>query len=245
MMRAMSGYYDPGSGNSNWGNFNPENRDAAPQWTPVPLTLGFSRLGRVVRLALRLLAVLLVVQIALYVWGLSMFEEAAASGDLDQLRMYDDIDATTSTIGLILLLTAGITWMVWQQRLAKSAQPNELRRRPGWHAWAWITPVVGLWFPYQNVLDLWRRRFPERGTALLGWWWAAFLASNLLDRIIVATVDQTDTIDKLETLVRVELASNLVSLLALVMAVQIHRSLSDAEAWRFRQPFTPQASPAG
>lgn len=227
-----------------WGAFEPALTSPPAPWTTVPLTPGFSRLGAGVRLALRLLAVLTVAQLVLYAWGLSMFQDAAAEADYAKLSAYDDLDITTSVIGLALLVVAGISWMVWQYKLARSAQPYDLRRRPGWHAWAWITPVVGLWFPYQNVRDLWQRRFPGRGTAILGWWWAAYVISTLLDRIIVGAMDDADSIDTLETVVTVELTSTVVSLVALVLALRIHRSLSDAESWRFRPPVSPAASPA-
>jgi hypothetical protein len=43
-----------------------------------------------------------------------------------------------------------------------------------------VCPVVSLWFPFQIVRDVQAATNPHgRRTALIGWWWAAFLVLNL------------------------------------------------------------------
>jgi hypothetical protein len=44
-----------------------------------------------------------------------------------------------------------------------------------------VCPVVSLWFPFQIVRDVQAATNPHgRRTALIGWWWAAFLLLNLM-----------------------------------------------------------------
>lgn len=213
-----------------------------PKWLPVPVGPGWQDLGTAVRVILRILLVVTLAQAVLYAWGSSMIEDAALAGDVDRLDLYDSIDLGVGLASLVLLLVAGVTWMVWQYQLAKSTLPSEIRRGPGWHAFSWIVPVVGLWFPYQNVKDLWRRRFPERGTAVLGWWWAGWVVTNVLDRVYIRRVDDADSPEEIVDVVQLELVSALVSLVTLVLAIRIHRALSDAE--RVAPP-RPEAMPAG
>lgn len=194
-----------------------------------PLGSGFHHLGAAVRLGLRAVALVAIAQVALYLWGLSMIDEAVAAGDLDTLDTYDDLDQMLSIALVIVFAVAGVSWMIWQYRLAKSAAPGELRRGPGWHAFAWITPIVAAWFPFQNIRDLWVRRFPGRSRTILGWWWTGWIATVILDRVYLASYESADTVDDFKGLVGVSLASALVTLVTLVLALRIQGTLSAAE----------------
>lgn len=218
------------SGNSNWGlPPDPTARLSNVVRTAVPLDRGWHRLGQAVRIGLGILLLIYVAEMLLYVWGLSMFEESVEAGDVDILGTYDDLDMALSAAAFLMLLVAGILWMTWQYRLAKSTAAGQLRRGPGWHAFSWITPIVGLWFPYQNIKDLWVRRFPDRSTAILAWWWIAFLVTNVMDRVYVRQMDDTESTDDLIDLVQLELTSTVIGAVALLLAIRIHRTLSDAE----------------
>ena len=41
------------------------------------------------------------------------------------------------------------------------------------------TPFVALWFPFQVVRDVRRALSPMETSALIGFWWALFLASEI------------------------------------------------------------------
>lgn len=202
-----------------------------PQTVSVGTPLGRSwrPIGVVVRIALLLVGIVTVAQTVLYAWGLSMFEDALNAGDLSRLDRYDDLDMILGIALLVALLLAGVSWMVWQYQLARSASPGQLRRGPAWHAFAWITPIVGLWFPYQNIKDLWRRRFPDRSIGLLAIWWTTYVAFSLLDRVYIRAVDDADTLDEIIALVRLELTSAVITLISLALAIVIHRNLTEAE----------------
>ena len=42
-----------------------------------------------------------------------------------------------------------------------------------------MTPFVALWFPFQVVRDVRRALSPMETSALIGFWWALFLASEI------------------------------------------------------------------
>jgi hypothetical protein len=201
----------------------------APARPPRPVGRGFQRLGGAVRLGLRLTGMLFTAQIALYAWGLSMFDDAVAGGDLNRLDDYDTADQALTIAVLVIFVPTAICWATWQYRLARSAGPGELTRGPGWHAFAYIVPIVCLWFPFQNMRDLWRRRFPERSRTVLGWWWAGWIAFESLARMyreVYAAIDQPGDFKPAVTL---GIVTTVVGLAALVLAVRIQRALSDAE----------------
>ena len=78
-----------------------------------------------------------------------------------------------------LLLVAGLFWMLWQYRVARSFPPGTTRRSPGWHAGSWLVPVALWWLPYGNVADLFRLTTGRRP----GWlpvWWGLWLTGGLV-----------------------------------------------------------------
>lgn len=95
-------------------------------------------------------------------------------------------------IRLLLIVTTAVLWCVWQAGLARAAwrlRPGHLRRTPLMHVLAWFIPVVGLWFPQQDVRDL-ERAFPGRGgeDALpVGSWWAAWIVAAVVLGVRPAT----------------------------------------------------------
>lgn len=213
-------------------------RQFLPPWLPVPLGIGFHRLGITIRIAIWVSVAIAAAQIALYAWGRSMFADAVMMGDVDQLDRYDNVELWFSLAMVIAVLVAAVTWMVWQFRLARATHPDALRRGPNWHAWAWVVPVVSLWFPFQNVKDLWVRYLPGRPTAVLGWWWAFYLGTQVTFEAYGNAYEDAQTVDALESASLIGTASAVVSIVAALLVLRVHRTL-DAAA--IRRAVTPDA----
>lgn len=206
------------------------------QWglrTPVPdaraskpVGRGFARLAGAVGVLMALTMVVLVGEIGLHVWGFTMIEDAVAAGDVARLDRFDGLD---QALGVLLgtgMVVTGISWMVWQYRLARAAAPGELRRGPKMHAFSWIIPIVAAWFPFQNVKDLWRVNVPDRGRAILGWWWTGWIVLLVLDRVIPQVYDSTDSVAEFRTLMVVQLVGAVVALGTAVLALRILKTLT-------------------
>ena len=210
---------------------------------PRPVGRGFRRLGVVTRLGLRLMVMVLVARVVLYVWGLSMIDDAIATGDIDRLEDFDNIDRALGIVGVTALTVTALSWAIWQYLLARSAEPLQLTRRPAWHAFSWIIPIVNLWFPFQNVRDLWRRRFHQSGSVLLGWWWAGWISLVVLDRIYRASYSGAGGVSDLKVAIVLGIVDTAIGAATAVLAVHINHALSDAEV--STAPVNPTASPAG
>lgn len=208
---------------------------------------GFQRLGWFVRTGVRLVAMVSVLQVVLYAWGFSMIEDAIFAGDVDKLELFDDLDLVFLLALLATLVPTGICWMVWQYQLAKSADRIELERAPAWHAWGYVVPFVALWFPYGNMVDLVRRRFPGRTRAVIGWWWAFLLTGTISDRISSGLVESADTAGDFRTMLFFAAVSSAAFVAAAPFALTLNRDLSDAERDAEGDaglPVTPAATPA-
>ncbi|MCW2855074.1 MAG: hypothetical protein JWR52_689 [Marmoricola sp.] len=144
---------------------------------------------------------------------------------------------------VVLSLSTGICWAIWQFHLARSARPGELARDAGWHAGSWFLPFANLVMPFQNVRDLWRR-FVSLRTTIVTWWWTAFIVSAVLVRF-APTERPAHALHDLHVRVGFMIADSIISLGAAVLAMQIVRRLTDAGLNRSRPPaLSAGASPA-
>ena len=151
----------------------------------------------------------------------------------------DAVDATAAVLVLITVATA-IVWIIWQWRCAKNAEVlgnTAPRFGPGWSIGAWFIPLANFVIPVLIVQDLWRASAPgarpgtwrkERGSALIGFWWAAFLLGAVL---MQATGEDDATLDELRTTNGAALAgvvaTAIAAVLAVVLVVQLTRRFEE------------------
>ena len=77
-----------------------------------------------------------------------------------------------------------ITWLIWEHQamanLWARGYPG-LKTKPGWAVGWWFIPFANLAMPLVAMLEIDRRSTPDgsprRAGGVLGWWWAAWLAS--------------------------------------------------------------------
>ncbi len=199
-------------------------------WRVVPLDSAFASLALALRAALALMVLLVAGRVALNLWGI------AAAGDGDALDgeawvdQYEALDRPLTATTLVVLLVTACLWLVWQYRLARSARPGELTRSPGWQVASWMIPVAVLWWPYQNVRDLWWRRSGGWGAATVGWWWSAIVAVLLIEVMVGAAQDNVDSVEDFRDLLILEATSALAALVAGLLALKIQGRLSSAAA---------------
>ena len=98
-----------------------------------------------------------------------------------------------AVLALALLGVTGVAWSAWQWRMAVSS-PDRLRRGPAVHVGAWLVPVVNLWWPIQNMHDLWHAYEPHdargrgRGITLVLPWWTAWTLATVLGAVGLRTL---------------------------------------------------------
>ena len=216
-----------------------------PSWASVPLGRGFGRLANAIGVLLAFCIVVLFARLGLSVWGLFMVDDAVATGDFTRLDTYDRIDITLAVAILVCILTTGICWMIWQYKLSRSAQPGELRRGPAMHAFSWIIPFVALWFPFQNVKNLWQVNASGKRQTMLGWWWTAWIVGTVLDRVILTSYEASETVSDVKEVMGLEAVSAVIALIGAVLATRIVRTLTAGGLARVTPgPISPSGSPA-
>jgi Protein kinase domain/Domain of unknown function (DUF4328) len=145
-------------------------------------------------------------------------------------------------------LVSATLFLAWFRRAYANLVPlgaRGLRYRHWWTLGAWILPVFSLFRPKQLLNDIWRASDPDLPsdmgddwhwrpvTPLLGWWWAAFLASILVRSITTEAVHAAASVmtlgllpsqlDRFQASADVQVLADLLTVLAGVLALGVLR----------------------
>jgi hypothetical protein len=177
----------------------------------------------------------------------------------------DDLDRTDLREGLVALLTFAvfvgvivffIRWFRRSYRNLPALGATGLRYRSGWTIGSWFIPIVGLILPKRLANDIWRAsdpdERPDQGTlwhgddvpALYQWWWGFFVVSSLVDNASFRAELAADDIDGYRRAAAVAIVSNLLDIVAAVLAVLVvRRTTNRQEARAARLAATAEALP--
>jgi hypothetical protein len=107
----------------------------------------------------------------------------------------DDLVKASIAISVLLVLILAVLVIIWTFRAMKNNEAlgrTDARFKPGWGIAGWLIPLANLVIPVLILQDLWRgsdARAPRsndmswrsnKGSPLVGWYWAAFVVSNLI-----------------------------------------------------------------
>ena len=192
-----------------------------PVTTPPPVKLAIAT-----QVLLLVTAVSALANIAHESFGIAGATDFLGGDDsaMSRLRTYDLFALPITVFGLICMIATGVLWVVWQYHAAKQV-PGRTRRSPGWHAGAWFVPVVSLWFPYQNITDLWR----ATGRSRPSWqilWWVLWLASNVTAQVSSRLYAVAQDLELLRVSMWIDIVGEILTLAAVPFAVLIVRGIT-------------------
>ena len=184
----------------------------------------------------------------------------AGTATLREAQHADDLVRAATLVGLCFAVATGVVFILWQWRSAKNAEAfgqTAARYRPGWSIGGWFVPLANFVIPVLIMQDLWRSSdphlSPEDGrrrprSALVGWWWAAFVVACWAAR----GADATDTSSLSDLRAADNNATLAVALLAVaaILAIAVVRSITARQValrvWRAESDWSSaSASGAG
>jgi hypothetical protein len=140
-------------------------------------------------------------------------------------------DQRQKVIGLFqagVAITTIILFAMWIYRAnfnARSLGAQNMKFTPGWSVGYYFIPFLNLWRPYQAMKEIWKAsknptswESEERG-AILPWWWFLFLIAGMFDNASFRTSMSAKEIHGLITSTGITIASNVVSILATIIAL--------------------------
>jgi hypothetical protein len=113
-----------------------------------------------------------------------------------------------------------VVWLIWQHQATANLWARGypgLKTKPGWAVGWWFIPFANFVMPLVSMLELDRRSTPDgaprRAGSVLGWWWAAWIASSTVPAIGVisaamgAFTDMVQELDRHETVTSFDFTS--------------------------------------
>ncbi|MGW4930270.1 DUF4328 domain-containing protein [Agromyces sp. NPDC004153] len=153
---------------------------------------------------------------------------------IDMMNTYDQGAFVVSMLSVLAYVVTGVLWAMWQYRAAKQVT-GRTRRSAGWHAGSWFVPIVSLWFPYQNISDLWqavgRTRPPWQIT-----WWLLFVVSNYLVQISARIYTTAEDLEQFRVAMWMSIAGEILTLAAVPLAWLVIRGITQGVLQRSSAP---------
>jgi hypothetical protein len=188
-------------------------------------------------------AVFSVVAYVSRIGALSDIIDGTLNGDrIQRAHDADDLVSAAVTITVLLALAILVLIVIWTYRAAKNNDALGRiypRFKPAWAIAGWLVPLVNLVIPVLILQDLWRgsdtaspREDPgwraNKGSSLIGWYWAVFLVSSLRYGVGTSEAHLLDTneLRDLRNHDRVALVGMVASIGAAVLAVQVIRRIT-------------------
>jgi len=158
----------------------------------------------------------------------------------------DDLVKAAGAIYLLVALVLLVLVIIWTFRAMKNNEAlgrTMPRFKPGWGIAGWLIPFANLVIPVLILQDLWRGSDPatargnaswrsNKGSALVGWYWAAFIVSNVVRLGATSNNDSEYTkqyFDDLKSQDSRNLAGSAIAIAAAVLAILMFRRIAQRQ----------------
>jgi hypothetical protein len=134
----------------------------------------------------------------------------------------------------VTLLITIVVFCVWIHRAAVNVRAlgaEGLVFTPGWCVRWYFVPIANLWKPFQAMREIWKGSKNPSGwrteatNPLLGWWWAGWIISNVLDQAYFRTSSGAHSVSALSAATSVGIVSDLADIIADALALVLVTSV--------------------
>lgn len=172
------------------------------------------------------------------------------AGDPNAIGEADANDMRVSLLGIVqivVLLITGVCFLMWIHRARRNLPAlgaEGLRFTPGWSVGWWFIPIANLWKPFQAAQEVWWGSDPERdvpnvqdwrhrgGAGPLGWWWAAWIGTRLVDYEVARANSDAHTAQELITASYAMLCSRAFDVVAAMLAIMVVQGIDRRQEQR-------------
>jgi len=165
----------------------------------------------------------------------------------------DNREWSISLAGLIVFVVSAIIFLIWVHRVNKNLHAfdkPQLRFSPGWAVGWWFIPIMNFFRPYQIMSEIWKASKPDldpdlkdvRGSptsAIVGWWWASYLISNLISEIAGRLLISGESVDELINANYTYMAAHIVSIAGIFLLILMVKRISQNQEMRYNKLTKP------
>lgn len=160
----------------------------------------------------------------------------------------DAVVALVGLVQLVLSIATGITFLMWIYRSNKNLRTlstEPMHFTPGWSVGWYFVPIANLFKPYQVMKELWTvsHQDEDHSYAIVGWWWALWIISNLLSRIAFRLVLRAEDASDYAMSAMVYIISDGIDVILTVVALAMITRIAAAYATNFIEPSAAPYAP--
>jgi hypothetical protein len=197
--------------------------------------------------AISLIWIILVLEIVSLISGYFQYEllQTIANGreiSIEEANSNDTREQIVAIIYMIAFVISAVTFILWFRRAYSNLhlKVNHLSQTEGWAAGSWFVPIINLYRPYQIMKELYEETkilITKEGltvsenfsTNSLGFWWALWIASNIIGQFVFRYSMNAETIDELTTSTIASMVSNIVGIPLALITVKVIKDYSKVE----------------
>lgn len=205
---------------------------------------GLFKVMRVAIIFYVLVETVLIVQTAITLDFVGKIQSGAFTSDAELTARANLIDASGLLIGIAYLLVF-IASVIMVSRFTYRAMKNlhlasaaGVSMSPGWAVGWYFIPIAMLWKPLQGMLQIWRGSLDPQAasapvSAMIGWWWACWLLTNILANAsfrLSGGFGMTDSLEMLQISLWLDVIGSSVGIAAALLLIRITRKITEAQS---------------
>ncbi|MDR0559064.1 MAG: DUF4328 domain-containing protein [Prevotellaceae bacterium] len=160
--------------------------------------------------------------------------EAAKENDL--------INREINIISTIVHISSAVTFIMWFRRACHnlSLTPSCLQYHEHWTVGCWFVPLINLFKPYQIMKDMYGKTAELLGKNeintgnllslnLIGWWWALWIASNIIAYFSMQYMRDANTVDSLIFVTKAYMIAHAATVISAFVTIRVIGNYSRVE----------------
>lgn len=169
----------------------------------------------------------------------------------------DSNDKRESFIGILYMLfyiISAITFIQWFRRAYYNLHQrvDNCIYSEGWAAGSWFVPIIGLWWPFQIMRELYQETAlylsskgvelkEELSTKWLGVWWTFWILNNVLGQIAFRLADDADTLGELKGFTMLGWVGDVVGVVLALITIKVIKdyAIAENEFYKFKEAVEP------
>lgn len=137
--------------------------------------------------------------------------------------------------GLILSVILVSMWTFRAMKNLHLVGEREAIMSPGWAVGWHFIPIANLWKPFEGMSQIWRGSHAQAGkpntiAAYVGWWWVAWIGSNILANVSLRLTGFMEPEPTYEIGLLVSVVASLVSVVCAVLLIRVGKQVTAVQA---------------
>lgn len=194
------------------------------------------------KIAIVMIIVVVVLEIISMLSDVMQYEMLQIGFTMEEAESNDLRQRIIALFFLVAFIVSIITYIRWFRRAYFNLhlRVKHLDFTEGWAAGAWFVPIVNWFRPYQIMKELYvetekflRNNAPSytktTSTAIVGWWWAIWIISTIVDRINFNISQKAETLDEINTSTIWSIATSLIGIPLAILAIKVIKDYTEIE----------------